>query len=382
MTAGAAQTRPALAEAGPTRLANGLTSAEYDSVKGLLVLLIVLGHNTLLSDVAPALPDVLYAFHVYAFLLLPFLFPSHRWTLRFAVDRTARYLVPYAAFYLLAAALTLVTLKSGGALGARIQAALAGLLLGTADPIKRGCGFLLYWFLPALWSVALLRAAVRGASPALRGGALAASILFFLWVGGVPRPLRMWMWMGSGIALFVYPLGLATAWLWSLRARVSTTWIGIVAGVVFVALSAAALRMESSVRLARLVVPTAGEPVRVLLHAAIPLAATIAALAAARLLARVPGMVAIGRHSLVIYLAHSLVFQGLLRVFGGPGGTREALLAAGGASFAVTVAIALAVAIAIERVDLLRRTITPRTASEWPLARLARRATRLQAPTS
>ena len=52
--------------------------AVVDAFKGILISLIVLGHNTLFFAACPLCFNVLYNFHVACFLLLPFIVPGAR----------------------------------------------------------------------------------------------------------------------------------------------------------------------------------------------------------------------------------------------------------------------------------------------------------------
>jgi fucose 4-O-acetylase-like acetyltransferase len=357
---------PAAVPPSPSPLASGLTSPELDAVKGLFIVLIVLGHNSLATGAVPLLSQQLYNFHVHAFLLLPFLTPSRPFSWGFVRDRASRYLVPHVAFYGLAAVLLLLLLHKG--VGAWARDALVGLLLGTADPIKRGCGFALYWFLPTLLVLVVMRAALRDAPPAAGAAALAAALGFHAGVGALPLHDKALLWFGSGIALFVWPLGVAVERVWAARHRLSRGALAVVAAAVFVALLATASNLESGVRLARLLVYDLSRPGLLFLHAALPVAALVAAAAGAGALARVPGLVVFGRHSLFVYLVHSLVFRALLRVVPASGAHRAQDLGWAAATFAATLAVSLAIARGLQGNPALRRLLAPRSWSEWPLA--------------
>lgn len=148
---------------------SGLGSAEIDAIKGFFIVLVVVGHNTLVLAVLPRASEVLYNFHIFAFLLLPFLLASHPLGRGFAADRAVRYLVPHAAFYGLAAALFAASRLPEVTLAESAGRALAGLALGTPGAIERGCGLRAFWFLPALFTLALLRAAMARSHAAAAG---------------------------------------------------------------------------------------------------------------------------------------------------------------------------------------------------------------------
>ncbi len=75
----------------------GLSSREIDAIRGFFIVLVVTGHNVLVTASVPDLFRTAYSFHVYAFLLLPSVFPGERLSMRQAGDCVARYLVPHNA---------------------------------------------------------------------------------------------------------------------------------------------------------------------------------------------------------------------------------------------------------------------------------------------
>lgn len=83
-----------------------LSKNESAIIKGILILLIVLGHNGILMGKAPGLTptiwnDYLYSFHVYCFLFLPFLYNIPNFT----KDRIKRNFIhlykPYTTVFIL-----------------------------------------------------------------------------------------------------------------------------------------------------------------------------------------------------------------------------------------------------------------------------------------
>jgi fucose 4-O-acetylase-like acetyltransferase len=363
-----------------------LASAEIDAVKGLFIVLVVAGHNTLLMHALPGSSAALYNFHVFAFLLLPFLIPSRPLTLAFAADRAARYLVPHASFYLLAALLYAATRLPEVSAAESLGRAAIGLVLGTPGAIERGCGLRMYWFLPALFSLALLRALLTSL-PVAGGRALAASALaFHLAAGALGPDVEDFLPFGLGIALFMLPLGQAAAVLWRLRERLGRSGLAAVALGVWAATQLAVWEAGSFVRLAGLKLPSAGEPLRLALHDTLPLAAFLAACGLARGLARVPGLVWLGGQSLFIYLVHSLVFQALLAAHPPlrvqAAGWRGLALALG--TLGATLALSALAARLVTASPSLRDLVSPHRAGEWLplrlLARSRRPARRLPAP--
>lgn len=354
---------------------SGLGSAEIDAIKGFFIVLVVVGHNTLVLAVLPRASEVLYNFHIFAFLLLPFLLASHPLGRGFAADRAVRYLVPHAAFYGLAAALFAASRLPEVTLAESAGRALAGLALGTPGAIERGCGLRAFWFLPALFTLALLRAAMAR-SHAAAAGLAAAGLAFHLAAGALGRNVEERLLFGLSIALFVLPLGLAAAWAWRLRERIGRPALTALALATWAATQLVAYEHASFVRLAGLKVPSAAEPLRLLLHDALAVSAFVAIAGLSARLARVPGLVWLGRQSLFIYLVHSIVFQGILAALGlRPGrGTAGADAALAAGSLAATLALSALAAHVVTTRPLLRDAIAPRAARDWWPLRATTRA--------
>jgi hypothetical protein len=71
--------------------------------------------------------------------------------------------------------------------------------------------------------------------------------------------------------------------------------------------------------------------------------------------------VLLGKYSLVVYLSHGLIYQGLLRLLAIGGVVAHASAATSIATYAATLVLSLAVALSIGRVERLRRLVTPRS---------------------
>ena len=76
----------------------GSRDSAIDAAKGILILLIVLGHNHVILRNVENLRPFLYNWHVYAFFLVAFILPVRRYDFPALVDRMVRYLVPFVAF--------------------------------------------------------------------------------------------------------------------------------------------------------------------------------------------------------------------------------------------------------------------------------------------
>ncbi len=127
---------------------------EWDAVKGVLILCVLVGHSALANVVAPALKDGLYSFHVQAFLLLPFLYAVRPAGGRNVADVCVRYLIPYSVFVAVFSVLQQVAVRRD--VVSWLYELERGLITGNDVYLKGATGLSLFWFLPAITGVSLL----------------------------------------------------------------------------------------------------------------------------------------------------------------------------------------------------------------------------------
>jgi fucose 4-O-acetylase-like acetyltransferase len=347
--------------------------AGADAVKGLLITLIALGHDGPAFVALPWLTRFLYGFHVIGFLLLPFLLPAARADRRVLTDRAIRYLVPYAAFVLLSACLyTLISAREVPAATVLSRVAIA-LYSGSAMHLKRACGLALFWFLPTLFSLTVLRAGLHAAATIRTSGMAKAMVtiqppLLVLALAAhatvaLSPEFSTLLPLGLGPALLALPLGLAAGRLWPwARSHPAVTC------VVAAAIAWASVRTGSHVNLGEMGWGDARQPLQLALQDAHAVSMFLAIAVAGPWLARVPGLARLGRLSMGVYLGHSFVLQALLigttRAGLEPLGRNAAMMAL--PFLVIAVAGGVVFALVLER-EPLRRWILPRGLHDWPL---------------
>lgn len=154
-----------------------LKRGESNAIKGVLILLVVLGHNSLLMQATGLFPYI-YSFHVYCFFILPYLYGQstneghwRRLSLRFL-----RYLAVYLAFCAGCLCISLSrhrVIWDGWAL-------LHAIITGSQGLLTEYIGFGMLWFLPAICAVLFWHAVYFRMSSAGRGAML--SICAVLWL--------------------------------------------------------------------------------------------------------------------------------------------------------------------------------------------------------
>ncbi len=124
-------------------------------IKGLLMLLIIIGHNAILMEHNGdfTLKSFLYSFHVWAFFILPFLYPIPTLSKEKIVRNAKRLLLPYTLlFVLFLIGYSILSHKTP-----EIKNTLLAFLSASQILLKDTIGFRLLWFLPTMFIVLLAR---------------------------------------------------------------------------------------------------------------------------------------------------------------------------------------------------------------------------------
>jgi fucose 4-O-acetylase-like acetyltransferase len=337
-------------------------------MKGLLIACIVLGHNSVVTIALPGLWTVLYTFHVSAFLLLPFLHPSPAASRRFALDRAVRYGVPFVAFFLFAAALNTIMFRRGDPPVQILHEVAWGLIVTTFTSSRDATGFALYWFLPTLYSLVVLRALWASCTRACRTTLLVILLAVHGTLGALPDEIRNLIPLGLPIVVYIFPLGLLASWLWRRLCVRHLPEAAAGAGAIALVAMVAFLLAGGRVNLASLNLYTLARPIMQVLADTIAVAAFLAIAAFSPVLSRIGVLRWLGRGSLVVYLTHSIVFQALLRFapnawVAEPGSAKA--IATGLILFVGTLLLSGFLAEALERTEPARRLLLPRTWSDW-----------------
>lgn len=357
-------------EAGTERLPLiSLTSEEIDSAKGILILLIVLAHSPI-QHVVPHLRNILYSFHIHCFLFIPFLFPPKIFSGRFCIDRGIRYMVPYTVFVLLCCVLYLIFYVSGDEIIKWLQQVLIGLVTGNAGPLKQACGFRLYWFLPTLLSLNILRGAYEACGNMHRTVLLFSLIILHPFISLMPQAAKYYFPFGIHLTAFVFPLGVFIGFLWIRCLARTRRLIGVVALVGLIISIVVMICVGSNVTLYRLDVYSYKNPGLLILHDLIAVLACFAILGLTFLFVKLPIISFIGKRSMGIFVSHQIFMHGLLLISRKVGFHVEAPIAQFTFGFAIAglaTVLSLILSDFIYSNTLLQRMIFPKSSSDWLL---------------
>lgn len=286
-----------------------------DSVKGILIILIVLGHSTIADSLIPVLKTIVYSFHVHCFLLIPFLFPARPFNRSNVIDSCSRYLIPYLCFGFLLSVLNglLITHVSFTEWCFDFSRAM---VTGNALYLKKSCGFYLYWFVPVLFILNLARSLYYHQSFSTK-----CCLFFFVILAHLLLPAMPWEFkqhfpfFGVHIALFIFPLGLTIRWAmdrFSIESIKKARWL---LAVVFFLLILIMLGVGSSVNLGHLGYYSYRSPFLLILHDSISVFALLTLLAFTDFFVTVPFLAFIGSRSFIIYLTSQLFVYAVSKFF-------------------------------------------------------------------
>lgn len=133
-----------------------IKTSESVAIKGLLIFLIVLGHNMVFTYYTEPIQGMgyLYCFHIQSFFILPFLYGSKPLTKKRFVNYFIRLYWPYLL-------LTTILSVIYSNLYLQKEFDLWGILrmyvTGDVDLIKQYCGIQIFWFMPAMFSLSVLK---------------------------------------------------------------------------------------------------------------------------------------------------------------------------------------------------------------------------------
>lgn len=209
-----------------------LSKDSSDAVKGLLIILIVFGHNHVLAPNTEngGLMSYLYHFHVVSFFILPFFYQkSSVFDLRKILDIIIRCFVPYFWTCLLC---WLVFSVFNHTYLFGVEHVIA-FINGTQTPLNKCFGFIFPWFLPAFCSFSILLLIVRRWSLAYIILGIVSVITWFLSWETI-FSLKQMLPFGFSIAIMYFGYG-----IFCFHINKFGKWCKYVGAVIFIMLSIA-----------------------------------------------------------------------------------------------------------------------------------------------
>lgn len=325
-----------------------------NAIKGLLIVLVVLGHNSILCRVWDRCMSTgalfhwqwLYTFHVYCFFLLPFIYNKNPYRKGNFRKYALRLLYPYMW---ICAVCTMLSMAVLGNLFKGWENLLYAVVFGSDRLLVENMGFNFPWFLPAMFSLLLLKDFYYSSQKYVRYILLGIGLT--MWAIVVSDSVKF-STLGTYVpfalvpAFRLLPVCLLTVWLVE-RLQYNFMARGVTA-LVFVLLSVLLWVFE------HYGICTG----RMAFYFVMPVAAFLTLLQFRDWLAKSRLLAALGKMSLQIYLYHVIVFNGLLLIvkhFHCPPTSTDGIIV-----LILTLAVSYLGAWLTTRIPLLRKLLYPR----------------------
>lgn len=179
---------------------------ESTFIKGLLILLIVMGHNNYIMDSVGTgawFKDWLYSFHVHAYLYLPFLYGIKLFSWKRIHNSTKRLIIPYIFFFCLLLLMHSLVMHS-----CDIPITVLAFISGSQLMLREAIGMEYLWFLPAMFTLLIL----KDTYDTYRLGKVILPIALLLFILGIFYIIRnsesKYFPMGLYYALMNFPLAI------------------------------------------------------------------------------------------------------------------------------------------------------------------------------
>jgi len=196
------------------RRTTNISKENSDSLKGILILLVIIGHNTIISEITPQIFQVLYNFHVIGFLLLPFISLPKALTKKNIINISIRYYIPLLWYFTIAFIIyNFFLYKHSFDFSISEKYFITG-IIGSARLFDQNTGFQLFWFLPALFSLVLLKMIFYHVSKPIRIMLLFIFIIIHFIAGNLSETVKTYIPFGLLISAYCFVLGLVTSWIW------------------------------------------------------------------------------------------------------------------------------------------------------------------------
>jgi fucose 4-O-acetylase-like acetyltransferase len=287
----------------PLRRQSSLPSADH-VCRGILIVLIVLGHIEIFrTNFFPAY-SALYNFHVQAFLILPFIREKHVSVQRSVASSIWFYYKPFVIFVAVYFAAFCAYTYEDASPGDWMLRFLRAVTLANSVSLDQATGFELFWFLPTFILLMLVRRIWTGAEAASRllilVAAAAAHLFAALWL----RPHVVWLPWGLPILLYMLLPCLIASYLGG--PEVGRRWRVVASGVLFALCLSLCVVLKLRINLSDYQVYDAFSPGALLITDITMIAGALFIYGISHWIrSRLVGL--IGSYSLQIYLIHGIV---------------------------------------------------------------------------
>lgn len=133
-----------------------ISKDDSSAIKGLLTILIIIGHNHIMAPKTSPLMAYLYTFHVTCFFILPWLYNNKKkLTVKTLGSIIYRNWIPYIIFFVFSLGVfTVLESKHPD-----IAELFSAFIIGSQKLLKENVGVLFLWFLPTFCTFSILKMA-------------------------------------------------------------------------------------------------------------------------------------------------------------------------------------------------------------------------------
>lgn len=262
---------------------------ESAAIKGLLIMMVVLGHNHILAPSGSPLFSYLYSFHLMCFFILPwFYFGKVKTGVYLSILR--RNYIPYSIFFLICLALFMIKERT---FNVDWTETVYGYFISSLLHLRKSVGFIFLWFLPSFASFSILKV-ICNTSRSLKYLLLMVSLCTIFLPWDVQELLKNNLPFGLFFAIKFLCLG----WI-SVKCLTYVPQAQYVGGILFVVIT---------------ILYFAGISRNGLLMQAFPVFAFMAILSLRRVICNTV-LRNVGKYSLCIYLTHMFISTVLDKIF-------------------------------------------------------------------
>ncbi len=180
----------------------------WDSFKGLLISLIVLGHiNALMVG---DLFNILYSFHVSSFIFIPFIFNNDLINYENIKKIFRRYYTPFLFFILIFILLKFIIDKNIPSTLSIFEV----VFFGTRDFLRETTGSMILWFFPTLISTLIFLMIYNSSKKNLKFLFFIIMLIIHYGMHLIDTYYLMHLPMGMAIAAYLFPIGIIVAFLY------------------------------------------------------------------------------------------------------------------------------------------------------------------------
>jgi len=313
-----------------------LSIDQSNALKGLLMLLIILGHNHILVPQTGQLIVYLYKFHIYCFFILPFLYNKRTdLNIKNIVDIFVKNWIPYLFFFLISYFIYHVIVSKDKFFNINF---LYGFLNGSTDATKNTAGFICLWFMPAYCSMSIVMLIYNNTNKYVKPIILLIAFTFYCfsgYSGFTIRKLFPIIPFAITQGFYYFTFGFVTKLLLD-----KILYIQYIGALIFIIISV----LYWTVKLDNF-------------YLVFSFSAFLFVYTFRNLLQKIPLLINIGKYSFPIYLLHIFVYNFLEILM-------QRTLLFGFIDYVLTVAISMLIGYWMINIDFIRKLIFPKNLNE------------------